>query len=68
MDTRTIKFYDDTLLGIKDENEKVWLAIAHTCKELGFNERRVRQQGEKIRTDKVLSKGIRKFGGCRFNE
>lgn len=62
MKTRTIKFYDDTLLGIKDENEKVWLAIAHTCKELGFNERRVRQQGEKIRTDKVLSKGIRKFG------
>lgn len=62
METRKIKFYDDTLLGIKDENEKVWLAIAHTCKELGFNERRVRQQGEKIRTDKVLSKGIRKFG------
>ena len=62
METRRIKFYNDTLLGIKDETGKVWLAIAHTCKELGFNERRVRQQGEKIRADKVLSKGIRKFG------
>ena len=57
-----MKFYDDTLLGVKDETGKVWLAIAHTCKELGFNERRVRQQGEKIRTDKVLSKGVRIFG------
>ena len=62
METKRIGFYDDTLLGVKDETGKVWLAIAHTCKELGFNERRVRQQGEKIRADKVLSKGIRKFG------
>lgn len=62
METKSINFYADTLLGIKDETGRVWLAIAHTCKELGFNERRVRQQGEKIRTDKVLSKGIRKFG------
>lgn len=62
METKKIKFYDDTLLGAKDETGKVWLAIAHTCKELGFNERRVRQQGEKIRTDKVLSKGVRIFG------
>lgn len=62
METKKIKFYDDTLLGVKDETGKVWLAIAHTCKELGFNERRVRQQGEKIRTDKVLSKGVRIFG------
>lgn len=62
METKKIKFYDDTLFGIKDETGKVWLAIAHTCKELGFNERRVRQQGEKIRSDKVLSKGVRIFG------
>lgn len=62
METKEIKFYNDTLLGVKDERGQVWLAIAHTCKELGLNERRVRQQGEKIRMDKVLSKGIRKFG------
>lgn len=62
METKKIPFYNDTLLGIKDEMGKVWLAIAHTCKEIGFNERRVRQQGEKIRADKVLSKGIRIFG------
>lgn len=62
METKEIQFYDGTLLGVKDEDGQVWLAIAHTCKELGFNERRVRQQGEKIRVDKVLSKGIRKFG------
>ena len=47
LETKKIDFYDDTLLGIKDNTGKVWLAIAHTCKELGFNERRVRQQGEK---------------------
>lgn len=60
-ETKEIPFYDDTILGIKDEKGYVWLAIAHTCKELGFNERRIRQQGEKIRIDKVLSKGVRKF-------
>ena len=61
IETKEIPFHNDTLLGVKDENGKIWLAIAHTCKELGFNERRIRQQGEKIREDKVLSKGVGKF-------
>lgn len=61
METKEIKFYNDTLLGVKDERGQVWLAIAHTCKELGFDSQRIKTQGEKIREDKVLSKGVGKF-------
>ena len=55
--TKEIPFYDDTLLGIKDEDGKIWLAVVPTCKQLGFDERRIRTQ-----RDKILSKGSRKFG------
>lgn len=61
VETKKISFYDDTLLGIKDENGKVWLAITHSCKQLGFDYQRTKSQGEKIREDKVLSKGVGKF-------
>lgn len=61
MERKEIEFYNDTLLGIKDENGKVWLAITHTCKQLGFDNQRTKSQGEKIREDKVLSKGVGKF-------
>ena len=61
METKEIKFYDDTLLGIKDENGKVWLVITHSCKQLGFDNQRTKSQGEKIREDRVLSKGVGKF-------
>lgn len=61
METKEIKFYDDTLFGVKDEGGKVWLAITHSCKQLGFDYQRIKSQGEKIREDKVLSKGVGKF-------
>lgn len=60
--TKEIPFYGDTLLGVKDEDGEVWLAIRSTCIQLGFNERRARAQREKIQADKVLSKGGRNFG------
>ena len=62
LETKEIPFYDDTLLGVRDEDGKIWLGIAQTCRQLGFDERRVRQQREKITKDKILSKGSRKFG------
>ncbi len=61
METKEIKFYDDTLLGIKDDDGKVWLVITHSCKQLGFDSQRTKSQGEKIREDRVLSKGVGKF-------
>lgn len=62
VETKEIPFYGDTLLGVKDEDGEVWLAIRSTCIQLGFNERRARAQREKIQADKVLSKGGRNFG------
>lgn len=61
-ETKEIRFYNDTLLGVKTKDGKIWLAISHSCKQIGFDERRTKQQGEKIRSDKILSKGVGKFG------
>lgn len=61
MKTKEIKFYNDTLLGLKDDTDQVWLAINHSCKQLGFDYQRTKSQGEKIREDKVLSQGVGKF-------
>lgn len=62
LETKEIPFYDDTLLGVRDENGEVWLAIKSTCMQLGFNERRAGAQQEKIHNDKILVKGTRNFG------
>lgn len=62
LETKEIPFYDDTLLGVKDENGEVWLAVKSTCIQLGFNERRAGAQQEKIHNDKILVKGTRNFG------
>ena len=61
LETKEIPFYDDTLLGIRDENGEIWLAIKSTCMQLGFNERRAGAQQEKIHNDKILVKGTRNF-------
>lgn len=31
VETKEIPFYGDTLLGVKDEDGEVWLAIRSTC-------------------------------------
>ena len=61
LETKEIPFYDDTLLGVRDEDGKIWLAIKKTCESLGFDERRAKAQRQKIKTDRILSKGGQNF-------
>lgn len=59
--TEEIKFYDDVLLGGKDEEGNIWLAVNQTCKSLGFDSNDSKNQARKITQDKVLKKMSVKF-------
>ena len=50
-----IKFYEDTLLGAKDDEGNIWLAINKTCQCLGFDEADSKNQITKIKKDEVLN-------------
>lgn len=38
MEVKEIKFYDDSLLGVRDEKGIVWLAVKKTCIDIGLSE------------------------------
>ena len=59
--TEEIKFYDDVLLGGKDEEGNIWLAVNQTCKSLGFTEDQSKKQKRNIEQDLVLEKLSAKF-------
>ena len=48
VETKEIPFYDDTLLGVKDEDGKVWLGVKHACKNIGLTEDQARRQIKNI--------------------
>lgn len=54
VETKEIPFYDDTLLGVKDEDGKVWLAVQHTCKCMGFTKAQADKQIKNIKNDLVF--------------
>ena len=51
---KLIKFHEDELLGIKDENGKLWLGVNKTCQSLGFDVTDSKNQVTKINKDEVL--------------
>lgn len=52
-----IKFENDILLGIKDEEGKLWLAVSKTIQNIGLNKNQADRQTKNVKTDLVLSKG-----------
>jgi len=56
-----IKFGEDELLGVKDEQGKLWLGIKKSCIDIGMSERQAKYQVEKLQDDEVLSEGVRNF-------
>lgn len=56
-----IKFGEDELLGIRDEEGKLWLGIKKACIDIGINEGQARRQVENIMKDVVLNSRCRKF-------
>lgn len=58
-EVRKIKFYEDELLGVKDEKGFIWLGINQTCKNLGLSEGQLKNEKKKIQQDLVLKQGGR---------
>lgn len=56
MKTKEIKFYDDTLLGVKDDNGEVWLAVKKTCLDIGLTIKQADRQIQNIK-DSLLFNG-----------
>lgn len=57
-EVKEIQFYDDTLLGVKDEFGQVWLAVRKTCRDIGLSDAQARRQVMNVQEDLVLSKGV----------
>lgn len=60
-EVKEIQFYEDTLLGVKDTDGQIWLAVKKTCLDIGLNEVQARSQVEKIKEDYVLKSNYRRI-------
>lgn len=64
MDGLTVKGVDlmgDTIMAAQDENGCIWAGVSYFCKALGMSNVQKDTQVDKIRTDKTLARGYRKF-------
>lgn len=52
-----IKFENDTLLGVRDEEGNLWLAVSKTIQNIGFNKNQADRQIKNVKTDLVLQNG-----------
>jgi hypothetical protein len=51
-----IKFGDDELLGVKDEEGKVWLGIKKVCKDIGLSEKQADNEVRKIQNNLLFAR------------
>lgn len=51
----------DTIIAAKDDKGQVWAGVSYFCKALGMNNVQKDTQVDKVKTDKTLNKGYRKF-------
>lgn len=58
---REIPFDRNTLLGLKDENGEVWLAVRKACLDIGLSDGQARRQVENIQVEEPLKSNCRKF-------
>ena len=59
---KNVDFYGDSLLAVQEnETHNVYVGINNVLGGLGFNDYQTRYQRDKWLTDKVISKGVRKF-------
>lgn len=56
LEQKFIKFGEDELLGIKDENGVVWMATNKTMRDIGLSEDQCKKQGKKLNEDPLLLK------------
>lgn len=55
---KEIKFYEGTLLGIKDEDGQVWLAIRRVCLDIGLSDGQTRRQLANLKEDLTFKKAV----------
>lgn len=60
-EVKEIEFYGNTLLGIRDERDQVWLAVKKACLDIGLSEGQARRQVENIQEEEPLKSNCRKF-------
>lgn len=60
-EVKEIPFNGNTLLGIKDETDQVWLAVKKVCLDIGLSEGQARRQVENIQEEEPLKSNCRKF-------
>lgn len=61
LETKEIPFYDDTLLGVKDENGEIWLGVKKTCLSIGLTEDQGRRQIKNIQESLLFKSNCVKF-------
>ena len=58
---KEIPFENGTLLGVRDENGKVFLAVKKACLEIGLNENQARAEIKKVQTALLFQSNCVKF-------
>ena len=56
-ETKLIDFEGGQLLGVKDENGKVWLGVRKACMDIGLTEDQAKRQVKVVQEDIVLKQG-----------
>ena len=56
LEIKEIPFDEDTLLGVKTSDERIWLAIKKACLDIGLNENQATAERKKIESN-VLFEG-----------
>ena len=60
-EVKEIPFNGKTLLGVKTEDGKVWLAVKKACLDIGLNENQARTEIKKIQTALLFKGGFKKL-------
>lgn len=60
-ETKLIKFEDGELLGVRDEQDQVWLGVKKACLDIGLNEAAGRRQLQNVQEDLALKSNCHKF-------
>lgn len=57
-EVKEIAFYDDTLIGVKDENNQIWLGIKKACINIGLSEGQADRQIKNLQKDLIFNGAV----------
>lgn len=61
MIVKSVDLMGDTVMAARDSDGNIWAGVSYFCKALGMNNVQKDTQVDKVKTDKTLNKGYRKF-------